>query len=103
MLWTKLNMGYFWHLKPSNSKVNSLILPEFELVRDFMPVQVICKTGIQTQLIFYGCSLKKSKFKEDSIKMLYHPDNIFSIVNLWENYCSRASNSKANCLIWPKI
>ena len=43
MLWKKSNMGYFWHSRASNSKVNSLIVPEFGLVRDFMSVQVICK------------------------------------------------------------
>ena len=42
MLQTKSNTGYFWHLRASNSKANSPILPELELVRDLMPVQVNC-------------------------------------------------------------
>ena len=41
MLRTKLNMDFLAPMA-SNSKSNSVILPEFELVQDFMPVQVIC-------------------------------------------------------------
>ena len=41
MLRTKSKM--FWHTRASNSKVNSAILPEFELDQDFTPVQIICK------------------------------------------------------------
>ena len=32
----------FWHSSASNSKVNSAILPEFKLIRDFMHVKIIC-------------------------------------------------------------
>ena len=39
MLWTRCNMGFF--PQSSNSKVNSPIWLEFNLVRDFMPVRVI--------------------------------------------------------------
>ena len=38
----KVEYGFF-HSRASNSKVNSLILPEFKPVWDFMPVQVTCK------------------------------------------------------------
>ena len=51
MLRTKLNMD-FWHSRASNFKVNSVNLPVFELVRDFMSVQVICnfhKDSIETK------------------------------------------------------
>ena len=34
---------FFWHARANNFKVNNVILPEFELVRNFIPVQVICK------------------------------------------------------------
>ena len=37
MLRTRSNTGFF------SAKVNSPIWPEFELVRDFMPVQVISR------------------------------------------------------------
>ena len=54
-------MVFFPHSRASNSDVNSLIWPEFKLVRDFMAVLVICK------------------FEDDP------PDNNFSIISLWEN------------------
>ena len=38
----KLECGCFWHSRAGNSKVNSPILPAFNLVQDFMPVQIIC-------------------------------------------------------------
>ena len=40
--WTRSNMG-FRHSRASNSEMNSLILMEFELVRDFVAVLVTCK------------------------------------------------------------
>ena len=49
MLWARPNI-VFSALKASNSKVNGPIWPEFELIRDVMPVLVTCK------------------FEEDSIK-----------------------------------
>ena len=42
MFWTKFNVVCCWHSRVSNSKVNSPILTKFEIVRDFMPVHVIC-------------------------------------------------------------
>ena len=44
MLGTKFNVFCFLHSRASNSKVNSLILPEFELVQDFMNAKVICNS-----------------------------------------------------------
>ena len=39
----KVEYGSFWHSRASNSKMTSLILPEFEHIRDFIPIHVICK------------------------------------------------------------
>ena len=45
ILWTRLTMVclFFWHKRASNSIVNSPFWPEFELVRDVTPVQIIYK------------------------------------------------------------
>ena len=60
----------FCHSMASNSKVDSPIWPEFELIQDVMAVLVTCKID------------------EHPIKSEYHPDNIFSIISLWENFSS---------------
>ena len=39
-----------------------------------------------------------------SLKKFYRPDNIFSIISLWEIICrSKASNSAENNPTWPKF
>ena len=43
MLRTGSNMAFLRHSGASNSKVNSPIWPEFELIRDYMTVLVTCK------------------------------------------------------------
>ena len=42
MLWTRSNAAFFG--TQGKSKVNFLIGLEFELILDFMPVQIICKS-----------------------------------------------------------
>ena len=43
---TKVNYGLFWLSRASNSEVNSLILPKFELIGEFMAVPVTCKFDV---------------------------------------------------------
>ena len=60
MLRTKSNVDFFWHSRASNSKVNTQILPEFELDRDFMHVQVICnfhKDQIKTKQAMFRTNM----------------------------------------------
>ena len=67
----------------SNSNMNSPILPEFELIQDFMPVQVICgfhKDPVKTKQAVLGTRLNMEFF--------------------WHK---RASNSKVDILIWPEF
>ena len=40
---TRLNIIFFWHSRASNSNINILSWPEFELIPDFMPAMIICK------------------------------------------------------------
>ena len=54
--------GYFQHSRAVNSEVNSPTWPEYMLVRDFMPAQVICnffKDMIKTEqaIIWQGQTL----------------------------------------------
>ena len=51
---------FFLHSWVSNSKVNNPILPEFVLVRDFMPVQVIC--SFHTELIKTKRAMLRTRF-----------------------------------------
>ena len=56
----KVECGFFWHSRASNSKVNTQILPEFELDRDFMHVQVICnfhKDQIKTKQAMFRTNM----------------------------------------------
>ena len=74
---------FFPALKARNSKVNGLIWPEFELVRDFMPVQIMCKSHkdpIKT----------KTDYAPDKVKYGVFPH-------------SRANNSERKCPIWPEF
>ena len=67
----KVKYRLFWHSRASNSKVNSVIWPEFELIRDFiLAVLVTCK------------------FDEDPIKseVAILQTVIFSIISAWENF-----------------
>ena len=41
---TKFNVFFFLHARANYSKFNSPMLPEFELIRDFMHDQIICKS-----------------------------------------------------------
>ena len=107
-------------------KGTSLIWPDSELVRDIMPVQIICKShkdpietkkgyapdkikygvfrhsrtsnsevnspicaGIQTLPRFYGCPGYLQVWRWfDQKWWRYPPDNIFSVISLWENASS---------------
>ena len=40
---SKFKYGLFRHSRASNSEVNSLIWPEFEVILDFMVILVTCK------------------------------------------------------------
>ena len=40
---TRINIGFFWHSRASNSNINILIWPKFKLNPDFMPALIICK------------------------------------------------------------
>ena len=60
----------------NNFQVNSSILPEFELIWDFMPVQIICKSH------------------KDPIRTKHAPDK----VKYWVFWHSRASNSEVSDL-----
>ena len=66
----KVKYAVFQHLRASNSKENSPIWPEIKVVQDFTAVLTTCK------------------FKDDSGRGRYPPDNIFSIISLWENFSS---------------
>ena len=65
----KVKYGHFWHSRASNSKTNRSIWPNFEIVRDSMPVLV------------------GSKFDQVLIKMkLLVPGTTFSPrESLWRN------------------
>ena len=84
---TRSNMG-FQHSRLGNYTVISLIWPDFELFRDFMPVLVICK------------------FEENLIKNEddYRGDNSFTIISIWDLFQHpRANNSTVNSPIRQKI
>ena len=80
-------MAFFRHSRASNSKVNSLIWPEFELW-DFMAVLITCK------------------FDKDPIRNeIAIPWTTFSPLCVYgENFCrSRANNSLSDSPICPEI
>ena len=40
---TRSQIAFFWHLMPSNSKMNNPFWPELKVLRDIMHVLVTCK------------------------------------------------------------
>ena len=80
----KVKYGLFQHSKASNSDVNSMMWLAVELIQDFMAVLDTCKID------------------EDWIKSeVPIVCTTLSPLCLWENYRSRASNSKEISPIWP--
>ena len=97
MLWTKSSfffllvfLGFFLHSRASNSKVHSAILPEYELIRDFMPVPVICnfhEDPIKTNQAMLGTRLNMGFF---GIKGQVTPESMVRSgrnLNLFEILC----------------
>ena len=68
------HLGHVTQIHP----LNSLTLPKFELVRDFIPVMDTCKFEEVAAMPRTRCQI-------------------------WAFKHSRASNSKMNCTIWLKL
>ena len=79
-------MTIFRPSRASNSEVNSLTWPKFELFRDFMAALVTCK------------------YEEYPMKNEVTIDLFLHYKYMWAYFRhSRASNTEVNSLIWPKF